>query len=249
MSLFGSGSNGSSLLNKRKMSGLSLNRGSFKSRMSFNEIAEISTGSATPITMASYTMGQHLGSGFQGSVYKAVRKSDNKHFVVKVLTANEENGLAMARNEVSILQKIVGQEHLAQIVESCEEGFMQKVYIFMEDAGSLSLEALMKEHKQGLPLESCVDLFRQLCTAVATLHELKICHRDLKPDNILLKPDASRPSGYYLTVVDFNVAVDMVLTPVITGATGLKSWSAPETRTSVAGYEEKCDVFSLGCLL
>jgi precorrin isomerase len=67
--------------------------------------------------------------------------------VVKILTANEERGLAMARNEVNLLRRIQEQEHLARIVESCDDFFLQKVYIFMEDAGDLSLEALMKANK------------------------------------------------------------------------------------------------------
>ena len=74
-----------------------------------------------------------------------------------------------------------------------------------------------------------------------------MCHRDLKPDNILLKVDDSMPSGYYLTVVDFNVSVDLEKSPAIQGATGLKKWSAPETRTG-AIYNEKCDVWSVGGL-
>lgn len=81
-----------------------------------------------------------------------------------------------------------------------------------------------------------------------TLHALKICHRDLKPDNILLRPDPSRPSGYYLTVIDFNVSVDMNESPVISGATGIKAWSAPETRSETS-YNEISDCYSLGCLL
>jgi serine/threonine protein kinase len=40
----------------------------------------------------------------------------------------------------------------------------------------------------------------------------------------------------------------MTDTQIITGSTGIKSWSAPETR-SMTGYTERADVFSLGCLL
>lgn len=106
----------------------------------------------------------------------------------------------------------------------------------------------MKANKQGLNKEVAKDLFRQILTAVSTLHELRICHRDLKPDNVLIRLDSSWSSGFYLTLIDFNVSVDMTDLQGITGATGIKSWSAPETR-SAASYDEKSDCFSLGCLL
>jgi serine/threonine protein kinase len=125
---------------------------------------------------------------------------------------------------------------------------LSKVYVFEEDAGSETLETLVKANKQGLPHEVVRDLFRQILSAVSTLHELKICHRDLKPDNVLLRSDPFRPSGYYLTVIDFNVSIDMTNQSNITGATGLKAWSAPETRAA-SSYDEKSDCFSLGCLL
>jgi serine/threonine protein kinase len=113
----------------------------------------------------------------------------------------------------------------------------------------MSLETLMKDNKNGLEPAVARDLFRQLLIAVTTLHSFKICHRDLKPDNIMLRPDPGTESGYYLTLIDFNVSVDMTTNPVIIGATGIKTWSAPETRTSTTGYDEKSDIYSLGRLL
>ena len=53
------------------------------------------------------------------------------------------------------------------------------------------------------------DLFHQLAIGVRNLHEKGICHRDLKPDNIILKEDASMPCGYRLTIIDFNVSIDL----------------------------------------
>lgn len=55
-------------------------------------------------------------------------------------------------------------------------------------------------------------------------------------------------SELVLKVIDFNVAVDMKCKPIIYGKTGLDGWSAPETRKWV-GYTEKCDMWSVGCLL
>lgn len=139
----------------------SLDQSNLSRRQSIVSDIEMSVGSATSEVMINaYTIGEHLGSGFQGSVYKATRKRDGKNCVVKVLTANEERGLNMARSEVNLLRRIEGKEHLARIIESCEEFFLQKVYIFMEDAGDMSLEGLMKAHKAGLPTDMCKDLFK-----------------------------------------------------------------------------------------
>lgn len=63
-----------------------------------------------------------------------------------------------------------------------------------------------------------------------------VAHRDLKPDNIIV--DLQEET---LKLIDFNTAVKFSETgslgcsptysTVITGGTGLKQWSAPETRT------------------
>lgn len=116
-----------------------------------------------------------------------------------------------------------------------------------EHAGRLTLSELVKTSPYGLPSEVVRNLAFQLLTAVCALHKLNVCHRDLKPDNILLRSDDSDLTGYYLSVVDFNVAVDLDVYPIIYGATGRKKWSAPETRTD-QGYDEKCDVWSVGAL-
>lgn len=49
-------------------------------------------------------------------------------------------------------------------------------------------------------------------------------------------------------MIDFNVAVDLNESPVITGSTGIKKWSAPETR-QIGIYGEICDEWSVGSLL
>lgn len=61
-----------------------------------------------------------------------------------------------------------------------------------------------------------------------------------------------------LKLIDFNTAVKFSETGsldcsptysnVITGGTGLKQWSAPETRTQL-NYSAKCDSYSCGCIL
>ena len=85
----------------------------------------------------------------------------------------------------------------------------------------------------------------QLIKAIVGIHKANVCHRDLKPDNIVLRKRNGKVS---LTVIDFNVALDLEKSDIISGNTGLKAWSAPETRSNPI-YNNKCDIWSFGCLL
>ena len=75
-----------------------------------------------------------------------------------------------------------------------------------------------------------------------------MCHRDLKPDNIIVNPlDNS------LKIIDFNVSERFpkganLYADTIKGGTGLKQWSAPETRTCLH-YSAKIDSWSIGLIL
>ena len=129
-----------------------------------------------------------------------------------------------------MLKRVKGQPHLPQIVETFHDTILEKFYIVQEHAGGLTLKELMKAHPNGLAPVVAKDLTRQLLEAVFKIHLAGICHRDLKPDNVLLRRDPLTKSGFHLTVIDLNVAVDLNESPVISGGTGLKKWSAPETR-------------------
>lgn len=100
------------------------------------------------------------------------------------------------------------------------------------------------------------DLSWQLLTALDHVHRNKICHRDVKPDNIIIrsrgestnnKYSETRESGFNLTLIDFNVAVSTHGGP-IDGDFGVKEWSAPETR-SKSTYSEVSDMWSYACVL
>ena len=80
--------------------------------------------------------------------------------------------------------------------------------------------------------------------AVSYLHEHGVCHRDLKPDNIIMTSDSN------IKIIDFNVAIDKLeRDSMVCGGTGLKQWSAPETRTKLHYSAQKCDSWSLGMIL
>ena len=76
----------------------------------------------------------------------------------------------------------------------------------------------------------------------------KICHRDLKPDNIQVKFNSDTNEVSDLVIIDFGISVDLKSGKQMTGKCGVKKYSAPETR-NWSEYDQAIDIWSVGCLI
>ena len=147
------------------------------------------------------------------------------------------------KNEIKVLTKLPKHQNVVSMVDTYENSV--KAYIVLERAGEVTLEAQMKkEGVEWFDFERVKEVTRQLLTAVDFLHDNKIVHRDIKPDNVMLSLDPA----LQVKLIDFNIAHDLAQEPEIKGANGVREWSAPETRKFLP-YDEKCDLYSVGCIL
>lgn len=123
--------------------------------------------------------------------------------------------------------------------------------------------------KQGLSLDECRGLFRQIVEGVRYMHSKNIIHRDLKSANILIDKRSSTPlstapvgsatgtatfhrqpaspTEYISRICDFGMAkpISKDLTPGV-----VTLWyRAPELLLGATRYGTEVDVWSLGCIL
>ena len=147
-----------------------------------------------------------------------------------------------------------------------EDTFLNTTYLVLEHSGDKNLAEFVKDMRANQatsnvarPLgESLIrSIMTQLFEAINYLHENKICHRDLKPDNILVAHESpttfrdgiENEPTIKVKIIDFNVAVRLQdETSKIQGGTGLKEWSAPETRLKLH-TDNKIDCWTLGCIM
>lgn len=120
----------------------------------------------------------------------------------------------------------------------------KKLFILMDyaDGGDIA-KAIKNQKAQPFPEDQILDWFVQICLALKYLHDRKILHRDLKPQNVFLS------SGSIIKLGDFGIAKalehtgDMAKTLI-----GTPMYCSPEICIGHQ-YNAKSDIWSLGCIL
>ena len=101
----------------------------------------------------------------------------------------------------------------------------------------------MRDSKRHcFPEKVAKPLFRQLVAAVGHMHERRILHRDVKPQNIIVAPDLST-----LHLTDFNIARALTSAASLT-PTGTWEYSAPEVMRGESPSEAQ-DIWGVGLCL
>ncbi len=190
--------------------------------------------------IGAYTLGKRLGSGGMGEVWLAERTQGDfdQRVALKLMLPGADAALERFKSERQILARL---EHpgIARLYDGgvTEEGWPWMAMEFVDGEDLLS----WCERSQAT-LAQRLDLFLQICDAVAYAHSHLVVHRDLKPANIFVTA-AGR-----VKLLDFGIAkllereprADATQTAVLSPAYG-----APEQLDGGA-ITTATDVFALG---
>ncbi|KAI1657829.1 hypothetical protein F4813DRAFT_358018 [Daldinia decipiens] len=177
-----------------------------------------------------------IGKGAFATVHKVTSKYDGSPYAAKELDKRKfmKNGVLdqKVENEMKIMQK-VHHENIVQYIEHFDWDAHQ-FFIIMEFVPGGDLGKYILEH--GPIAEPFVKIMaEQLLSALGYLHENKITHRDVKPDNILIH--STNPLVVKLTDFGLSKMIDTEQTFLKTFC-GTLLYCAPEVYSEYSSYDD-----------
>jgi predicted Ser/Thr protein kinase len=191
-----------------------------------------------------YLLGDVIGRGGMGVVYRATDRVLKRTVAVKVLSpalAAQDSTHVLRFEREARAAAALSSPAVVRVFDAGADDDAR--FIVMEYVPGRSLSAIVRDRG---PLEPHVaaSIGADVAAALAAAHARGIVHRDVKPSNVIVTDDGAAK------VLDFGLARTLDATAVTRTATvlGSAAYMSPE---QVEGQpaEARSDIYSLGCLL
>ena len=202
--------------------------------------------------LSGYKIGEKLGEGGMGSVYKARSCSNGTDVAIKFMkpyAVSDRVTIKRFEQEARAVSELT-HPNIAQVFDSgSKDG--KEPYLLMEFVDGVSLEEILR-HDRVLTTEYVLAIFSQIIDALEHAHSKGIVHRDLKPSNIIIKEN--RNGNHEVKLVDFGIAKVAPSPGAITELTqpgeiiGSPSYMSPE-QCQGDTVDHRADIYSLGCVI
>jgi len=177
-----------------------------------------------------------LGIGSFGEVWKVktLLNDPPNVFVAKIPISKKLN--PKIEKEARILRMLAGHDAVPEVHEVIT--VMKKSVLIQEYVEGKVLQDVIERELEDNEVESVVI---QLVDVVAHAHNLGIIHRDIKPGNVMVKPDGT------IKLLDFGAAKELRETSISDTVTGSRPYMAPEQ--IMGKSQRRSDVWALGVVM
>lgn len=194
-----------------------------------------------------YKILSEIGHGGMSVVYMALNEVANKTWAVKEIRKDGKMDFNVVRQglvaEIETLKRLK-HPNLPSIVDVIEDD--DSFIIVMDYIEGNSLDKSLLEHG-AQPQDLVVEWAMQLCDVLAYLHSCSppIIYRDMKPANIMLKPDGN------IALIDFGTAKTYEIDLGETTGIGTIGYAAPEQYigSGLGRTDARTDIYCLGITL
>ncbi len=192
------------------------------------------------LTLGRYELGQRIAQGGMAEVYLGFDRRVKRQVAVKVLYGRDESFVRRFERE-ALAVGALSHDHILPLYDFGEQRPWYYLVMPYVEGGTLR-EYLLR--RKRLTLEEAASFTDQIASALQYAHDHGVMHRDVKPSNILLRPDG------YAYLVDFGLAKAMMGGVALTNSgamVGTPEYMAPEQSNGVNDY--RSDIYSLGVIL
>jgi Ras GTPase-activating-like protein IQGAP2/3 len=190
--------------------------------------------------LGKYHIGEALGRGAFGVVYKGLNFETGETVAIKRISTEKiaADALASVEAELDLLKKLNHPNIVSYVGCHRSEKHLNIILEYIENG---SLQAIVK--KFGKFPETLVAVYTmQVLEGLEYLHEQHVVHRDIKAANILTTKEGT------VKLADFGVATLAKVDNSNEAALGSPYWMAPEI-ISMKGAQTASDIWSLGCTI
>ena len=205
-----------------------------------------------PTTLGHYRLDRRIGEGGMGEVFRAFDTRLNRPVAVKVMHAGDRPASAGVFLREARAASALNHPNIV-IIHEIGETPSGDQFIVQELVEGQTLRAILNVDKAPLSFGTVLDVGSQVARALGAAHAAAIVHRDVKPENIMVRGDG------FVKVLDFGVArrTDEGSSGLTTHTnfntlpgtmTGTPSYMSPESVNGLVSGPP-ADVFALGVVL
>ncbi|WP_323379030.1 serine/threonine-protein kinase, partial [Streptomyces smaragdinus] len=195
-----------------------------------------------------YELASLVGQGGMGQVWQGYDHTLERRVAVKLLHSGSADGSQAGDLRRRFLRECrvtarIGHPGLVTVYDAGSDG--DELYLVMEYVEGADLADHLAEH-EPYPCDWTAAVAAQLCSVLAAVHAVPVVHRDLKPRNVMIRPEGN------LTVLDLGIAAVLDIDTTRLTRTGVPvgspAYMAPEQAMggAVGPYT---DLYALGVVL
>jgi len=202
----------------------------FRKKMNFLTVSRIAE-----LVANQYERTEELSEGFYTSVWKGrdVLGFEESPLIIKISKSEAINPRLLL--EAQVLRELAGHTGVPELVDV---------------ARHRGRTVLLMRYVEGVPLSDAFETLNseardriafQLMDVVAHLHNHNVVHRDIKPDNIIVRPDGG------VALLDYGIVRQMEQMETSATVIGTRPYMSPEQVNGKS--EQRSDIWAVGVVL